>query len=432
MLKKLLGTSGTRVFSAIVSFLILLLATNKLGREAWGIAAFVVVDASVILLLVEMLAGSGLVYFTPRKSIRTLLKVAYTWIFAMLLIAYFLFQLLALFPSIYTEIIPEGYAFDILVVVLLNALHFVNLNVLLGKGKVKQYNILFFVQFATQLLAMLFFIYVFDMHDAHAFIYALYAGFLAPMLPGWIFLYGFAKKEQKKDKFFETFKESFRFGVVIQLSSLVSIINRRLSLFIINKYNGIGSVGVYNSGVQITEGLKLIAQSIALVQFSSISNSNSRSYAVRLTVQLMKLAMILTALALLVLILIPRSVFEFVFSKDFGEIKLVIVALAPAVLCIAANSIFSHFFSGINKPRHNLIGSIIGLLVTIPAALLLIPNYGFVGAGLTTSITFFAVILYQWILFRKMTQTRIIDLIPNKSDWKLLVLLIQQMLRKTK
>ncbi|MDR0968948.1 MAG: polysaccharide biosynthesis C-terminal domain-containing protein [Lentimicrobiaceae bacterium] len=430
MLKKLLGTSGTRVFSAIVSFLILLLATNKLGKEAWGIAAFVVVDASVILLLVEMLAGSGLVYFTPRKSIRTLLKVAYTWIFVMVLVAYFLFQLLALFPSIYTEIIPEGYACDILVVVLLNALHFVNLNVLLGKGKVKQYNILFFVQFATQLLAMLFFIYVLDMHDAYAFIYALYTSFLAPMLPGLVFLYGFVKKEQKKDKFFETFKESIRFGVVIQLSSLVSIINRRLSLFIINKYNGIGSVGVYNSGVQITEGLKLIAQSIALVQFSSISNSNSHSYAVRLTVQLMKLATILTALALLVLISVPRSVFEFVFSKDFGEIKLVIVTLAPAVLCIAANNIFSHFFSGINKPQHNLIGSIIGFFVTIPAALLLIPNYGFIGAGLTTSITFFAVIVYQWVVFRKMTQTRFVDLIPDKSDWKLLVLLSKQMLRK--
>lgn len=432
MLKKLLGTSGTRVFSAIVSFLILLLATNELGKEAWGIAAFVVVDASVILLLVEMLAGSGLVYFTPRKSIRTLLKVSYAWIFLMLLATYFLFRLLALFPVIYAEIIPEGYAFEILGIVLLNSLHFVNLNVLLGKGKVKQYNLLFFVQFATQILAMLFFVYVLDMHDANAYIYALYAGFLIPMLPGWILLYGFAKKEQKQDRFFETFKESFRFGVVIQLSSLISIVNRRLSLFIINKYNGIGSVGVYNSGVQLTEGLKLIAQSIALVQFSSISNSNSRSYAVRLTVQMMKLAVILTALALLVLALIPRSVFEFVFSKDFGEIKLIILALAPAVLCIAANNIFAHFFSGINKPRHNLIGSLIGLFVTVPAALLLIPPYGFVGAGLTTSITFFAIVVYQWIVFRKMTQIRFVNFIPNQSDWKLLVLLLKQIFRKKK
>lgn len=421
MLKKLLGTSGTRMLNALTGFLTLWLATNELGREAWGIAAFVVVDAAFILLISDLMAGSVLIYFAPRKSVRTLLKIAYPSIAIVIFCSFLFFEGLSFFPNVYTKIIPEGYTFEILALALLNALHFVNLNILLGKEKIFQFNMLFLTQFVTQILSMAFFIYVLDIHDAHAFIYSQFIGFVVPVIPGFCMLIPFLLKEAQKDDLRTTLHEFFKFGLMIQLSSFVSIINRRLSYFVIRKYNDMGSVGVYNSGVQITEGLKLIAQSIAQIQFSSISNSNSKEYAAQLSIKLMKLAVILTTLALSVLALIPQNVFEYVFSREFGDMKLVILTLSPGIICLAANNIFCHYFSGINKPKHNLYASIVGLLVTIPSTLILIPLYGFVGAGISTSLTYFSSVVYQWIVFKKMTSTHFIDLIPNKLDWQILV-----------
>lgn len=429
MLKKLIGTSGTRMLNALTGFLTLWLATNELGREAWGIAAFVVVDAAFILLISDLLAGSVLIYFAPRKSIITLLKIAYPCIATVIFLSYLFFEGLSFFPSIHSKIIPEGYTFEILAVALLNALHFVNLNILLGKGKIFQFNILFLIQFVTQISSMVFYIYVLDIHDAHAFIYSQFTGFIVPIIPGICMLIPFIRKETQKDNLRITIREFFQFGLMIQLSSFVSIINRRLSFFVIKKYNDIGSVGVYNSGVQVTEGLKLIAQSIAQVQFSSISNSNSREYAANLSIQLMKLAVILTAIALSILALIPQSVFEYVFSREFGEMKLVILTLSPGIVCLAANNIFCHYFSGINKPKHNLYASIVGLLVTIPSTLILIPLYGFVGAGISTSLTYFSSVIYQWIVFKKMTSTSFRDLIPNKLDWQILITATKKLLK---
>ena len=68
MIKKIFGTFGTQALNAICNFVTLWFGTHYLGPEAWGIGGIVLLDVSILLIGVEFLAGSGLIYFTPRKS----------------------------------------------------------------------------------------------------------------------------------------------------------------------------------------------------------------------------------------------------------------------------------------------------------------------------------------------------------------------------
>ena len=88
---------------------------------------------------------------------------------------------------------------------------------------------------------------------------------------------------------------------------------------------------------------------------------------------------------------------------------------------MAANMIFSHYFSGVNLPKHNLYGSLVGLLVTIPSIFILIPKYGIIGAGASVSLTYLATIIYQWRVFKKETKVRTIQLLPTLNDFKTLI-----------
>ena len=81
MIKKIFGTFGTRLLNALVGFVTLWFGTNFLGKEAWGIGATVLVDVSLLLIAVELLSGSGLIYFTPRKSFSTIYRLSHAWIF---------------------------------------------------------------------------------------------------------------------------------------------------------------------------------------------------------------------------------------------------------------------------------------------------------------------------------------------------------------
>ena len=294
------------------------------------------------------------------------------------------------------------------------------MNVLLGKERVGTQNVLFIIQFMTQLISMILYIFVFDIRNADAFVYSLITGYATVNICGFICILPYFN-DNKNEKLIPTAKEMFNFGSMIQLSTLVTMINRRISYFVIKRFFGMSEVGVYTSGTQVSEATKLIGNSIALVQFSSISNMDDKKKAADLTVTFLKLAVILTALCMLFICLIPKSIYAWIFTPEFAETKDVLVSLSPGMVFMAANMIFSHYFSGVNLPKHNLYGSIVGLLVTIPSIYLLIPKYGIIGAGISVSLTYLATIIYQWIIFKKETKVKTIQLLPTLNDFKTLV-----------
>lgn len=440
MLKKIFGTFGTRVLNAICNFITLWFGTHYLGAEAWGIGGIVILDVSILLIGVEFLAGSGLIYFTPRKSYRTLFKISYIWSALIVAIYALLFYLCSFIPSGFAhhftkffgesaEFIPQGYQGLVLLLVFVYSLHNFNLTTLLGKERVGTNNILFIIQFMTQMCSMLFYIFVLDIRNANAFVYSFLTGYTVAYLCGLTQTLPYLK-EKGADSMRETIKEMFKFGSIIQLSTLVSMLNRRLSFLIIKGFWGDAKVGVYNAATQVSEAPKMIGQSIAMVQFSKISNLTDNELAAKITVQLLKTAMVLTAICMFVICVIPTSVYSWLFTADFAEMRIVMIALAPGVVFMAAHTVFCHYFSGVNMPKHNLYAALVGLAVTIPSLYLLIPPFGMVGAGISASLTNLALIIYQWIVFKRINNISEKELLVTKEDVKMLVSEIKSLIIK--
>jgi len=440
MIKKIFGTFGTRVLNAICNFITLWFGTHYLGAEAWGIGGIVILDVSILLIGVEFLAGSGLIYFTPRKSYRTLFKISYIWSALIVAVYALLFYLCSFIPSGFAhhftkffgesaEFIPQGYQGLVLLLVFVYSLHNFNLTTLLGKERVGTNNILFIIQFMTQMCSMLFYIFVLDIRNANAFVYSFLTGYTVAYLCGLTQTLPYLK-EKGADSMRETIKEMFKFGSIIQLSTLVSMLNRRLSFLIIKGFWGDAKVGVYNAATQVSEAPKMIGQSIAMVQFSKISNLTDNELAAKITVQLLKTAMVLTAICMFVICVIPTSVYSWLFTADFAEMRIVMIALAPGVVFMAAHTVFCHYFSGVNMPKHNLYAALVGLAVTIPSLYLLIPPFGMLGAGISASLTNLALIIYQWIVFKRINKISAKELLVTKEDVKMLLGEIKVILNK--
>lgn len=427
MLKKILGTSATRIFNAAANFFLLWLATNYLGSAAWGLSGIILLDISLILLVADM-AGNAIVYFTPRRKVSSLLVISMAWSVMVVIALGLLFIVLQSFPDFFSIIVPNGYAVHILVLVLIASFNGFIINILLGKGNILVFNSLFVVQMVAMLLAMSYFIFVLNQRDETAFVGALYVSYLITLLLGIILIINVLRIDSDKEK--ATLKEMLHFGLMTQLSSITHLLNKRLGFYFIRNISGFGAVGVYHSGTQVTEGLRIIGQSIALVQMSAISNSNDKQYAKTLTLQLLKLSVLLTFFGVLMIAFIPSSFFSRFFGKEFGDIKTVFIYLSPGVIALSANAIFSHFFSGTGIPKYNFYASIVGLLVIIPAVILLVPAFGIEGAAGATSLAYLAAVAYQWIVFQSRTQTKFRDLFLNHEDLKFIRLMLQKVKRK--
>ena len=416
MFKKILGTGMTRVMNLIVGFITMMMGTKVLGSAEWGIGFTVLTDVTFLLIGIEFLAGSGLVYFTPRKKLSTLMLISYSWIAIVMVFYGLLFYVLSFYPRISDRIVPKGYELITLLLTLVYSFHNFNLNVFLGKEKVGTFNWIFLLQIVVQVCSMALFIFVFHIHDAHAFVYSLLCGYSVAFVVG-LFIMLPMLQSDGHDPILLTAKEMFRYGYVIQLSTLVSTLNRRMSIYLLRQHCTEESVGVYGAGSQVGEGVKVFGLSISMVQFSKLSNLNDEQKIINLTIKFLKITVVLTLAALVFIACLPVGFFEWLFSDEFGQVKEIILLMSPGLLFLSAQMIFSHYFSGTGVPKYNLYASLVGLAVTIPSTFLLIPYKGIEGAAIAFSCTYTAIMLYQWFTFKKLTGVKVKDLLLTKEDW---------------
>jgi O-antigen/teichoic acid export membrane protein len=55
--------------------------------------------------------------------------------------------------------------------------------------------------------------------------------------------------------------------------------------------------------------------------------------------------------------------------------------------------------------------------VTVPCTFIMIPVWGIIGAAISFSCTYTAIMLYQWFKFKKITGVSTRDLLLTKEDW---------------
>ena len=417
MFKKILGTGAAKAVNVLTQLATLIMGTRFLGAAEWGKAFIAQTDITFLLIGIELIAGSGLVYFTPRKKLATLMKISYGWIVIVMLAYLLLFSILHLFPGFYHTIVPEGYAWLVLLMTFIYSLHEFNLNHYLGKEKVATYNWLFLIQILSQVSMMAVLIFVLNIRTAKALLYSQLSGYSLATLVGWVLLFPTLRKEGK-EPLKSCFKELFHYGAFMQLSTLVSTLNKRLSLYLLKTNCSEQQIGVYALGTQVTEGVNIIGQSIGLVEFSTLSNTEQKQRASVLTMRFMKLSVLLTFTALLIICLLPTALYEWLFSGEFASIRPVILLMSPGIVFFSAHTVLFNYFSGTGKPKYNLYASLIGLSVTLISAFILIPALGILGAAITTTLTYTALFVYQWIVFHKQTKCRLYQLIPNREDWE--------------
>jgi O-antigen/teichoic acid export membrane protein len=417
MIRNILSTTATRILNAIVNLIILIILTNEVGSDGFGIITIVLVALTVIQLIIDLLAGSTIIYFSSRVDTIKLLVPSYLWIIIVVTLSWQFFLVLNYyFPELYSLIIPGDYASDILLLSILNAIMLTHYNILLGKKRIGVYNYIFTIQILTLLLSLIYIIFILKEKTIDSWILSLYFSYGIGAILGTASVFSKIKSLNLNGTN-TVIRDVLKFGIITQMANILHIGNKRLSIYFIKLFTGLSAVGVYGAGTQLTEGLRLIGQSISLVQFSEISNTNDKDFAIRITIKLMKFSVTLTILAVGVLLVIPTHIYEHIFGSDFNNLKLVIIALAPGVIALSANTIFSHYFGGLGRPVISLWGNLVGFIITIALAILLIPSLGFLGAACTASASYTSTVIYQYYIFRKETGTVLKQWVPNKSDF---------------
>ncbi len=420
MFRKIVGTILTRFLAAIFMLTIVVLNARYLGAEKVGVISLIILAVTIVQMVNNFIGGGALIYLVPRTPLLKLFVPSYIWgVFASIGCAAILYV---------TDSIPEGYFIDVMILSTIHSLFTVNTMILLGQERIRAINILTVAQI-TSLIVVLLVFYIFTTNrEVMVYVYAMYVSYII------MFLFSFALittrlKRSDLSGMKQVIREILTFGSWAQTANIFQLFNYRLSFYFIEHMINKAALGVYSTGVQLSEGVWIIPRSISMVQLSRISNERRWDYAVKVTLVFSKVGVIVSTLIVGLIMLLPASFFVFVFGPEFSGVKPVIVSLAIGIISLSFSILLSAFFSGMGKPMHSAIASGIGLVFTIVFSLWLIPIYGIIGAGIAASCSYTSATLYQLITFVVLSGVKARDFLPRKEEFRLLVQEIKKAVR---
>jgi O-antigen/teichoic acid export membrane protein len=412
LFKKIAGTVFARLLNALLGFAIVMVAARAFGAEGYGTIVLVILGITFIQLVNNFIGGPALVYLVPRQDVFNLFVLSYIWA---IIVAVTGTQLLH-----YFAMIPSEYRRETLVLSMISNWASVNMMILIGREKIKFFNIFSVLQTVLIFSGIMIFVKAFGYTSVDYYIYALFIAYLTTFFVSLAAIHRFIVFSNI-NKIHKPLRSIIHYGGLMQIASLIQFFNYRLSYYLLQIFYDKSALGKFAVGVQLAEGMWLISKSVALVQYSRISNEpDNLAYAKRITLLFLKFTFLATLLMLAVLIALPQSVFLYVFGADFTHIKPVILALSPGILTLASSHIFSHYFSGTGKPQHNTISSAMGFVVVLLAGLLLIPGMGLTGAGIATSLSYITIFLYQIYWFKKLSGSLYKELLISADDIKMI------------
>lgn len=405
MLKAISGTIAARIITTALGLLVSVIAGHRLGIAGLGVIGLVVLGITLVRLGMDLVGGSALVYLVPRVALGRLLLPCYAWTLVAAGIGYGVLHTFGL--------VPQGYAGDVATLAFLQGIHGIHLNVLIGQQRIRANNIIGVVQ-AVVLVAAFAWLTRTPGADAHAFVAASYLSFSTALVLGIFAMRKNVPVHAEAPK--HILRLLIRQGAYVQWANAMQLLNYRLAYWLIEKFKGTAALGIYTVANQLAEGAWLVPKSLALVLYSRISNIEGKEGQRLLTLSFLKLSMACATAVVAVLLLLPSTMFQWLFGPEVEGITPLIALLAPGILGMAASQAFSHFFSGTARNVHNVIGSGLGLAATVSAGLTLIPAYGLQGAAISATLAYCCNALYQTVAFMRITGSSFKDLWPNAAD----------------
>lgn len=410
MLSEILNTMWTKIASAVIALLILILTTQFLGADGRGLVSLIYSSIGIIGIFAGFVGGPAVIYLAAKKNIQYLILPIYSWTFFIAILGAGVLWILRLVPNIY-----------ILPIAILSVTAFIfmmNLYLLVGHRKVLVNNNIYLFQWIANLLVLGCFFIVLNQPHVEYVVIALFISNIC----GLTLTFNELKKIADPAPFqwseeIEVIRSLVSFSFYAQAALVMYYLYFRLGIFLLNTYSGLFATGIYSVGVNIAEFILLASQSIALVAYSRISNTTDREYCKNITIRLAKIGFFLTLGITILIILLPSWIYTLIFGKDFVAVPGIIMCMGPGIVAFGLSIIILNYFSGIGKYKVTVVAAGLGLCVNIVFCYLLIPVFGMYGAGFAASLSYIIMSAALLGFFIRETGTKINEFYFCKADY---------------
>ncbi len=211
-------------------------------------------------------------------------------------------------------------------------------------------------------------------------------------------------------------KQFLTFGSITSLATFVGFFNYRIDQLLVAALDGAAGAGVYASAIAIAEGVWLFSSPVAVASFARIG-SYSRSDAARLAARTVRhTLLVVTSASILVFILAPWLISGLYGSRYEGATGSLRVLCIGTAFWAPASLLSTYFSVQLGRPVIPLVLASISCALNTVLSILLIPQFGYVGAAWATTISYGLTILVTVTLFLRLSDAKFSDLWRIRRD----------------
>jgi O-antigen/teichoic acid export membrane protein len=188
-----------------------------------------------------------------------------------------------------------------------------------------------------------------------------------------------------------------RFIATIGATNLVSLLNYRVGLFVVERVLGLSATGVYSIAVVVAELLWFVSGSLTQAVYGRIGTPD-RAQAAAMTVRALQLGVAALLLMAPLLWLAATVLVPWVLGAAYADSLGVMAVLLPGVLLFGGASALSAYFTNhAGTPRVPAQVAALSLGLNALLSTVLVPQLGMTGAALAASVAYgSSVLVLAW------------------------------------
>lgn len=209
-----------------------------------------------------------------------------------------------------------------------------------------------------------------------------------------------------------------KLGVVFALSFLMIQLNYRVDILLLQWMADAKEVGLYSLGVSIAELLWQIPLAVSVVVMTRSANTTDITLMSTNTARLLRLSLLAGVALSFIVYFISPVIIPLVWPAYTASIG-VVQTILPGIVILIVFRILSGQLSGMGKPNVALKALAPSLVMNVVLNYFLIPLYGGIGAAIATNISYFTGTLIYVILYCRITGITMVTLFSfSAADFK--------------
>lgn len=414
-----------QVVSILIQLVTITIIARTLGVEGNGQYAIAMLLPIFLATLLSMGINSSNIYYIGNKEHNTVEVYTNSWLIAVgvvalgLLIGFIVVEFYSqkLFPNVTQDILylslaifPFSFLYSFLLSFIQAKENFTTFNIASLSNAIILFIMIMSLCFLEQIVLKT------------VIISAIFSS-LVSMIITWFFV--------KREKFvfhISTFSKviSYKllsYGIRSHASNIVTFVNYRADIFLLNVLANPVAVGLYYVGVQIVERLWIVSSAMSTVLFPRfVALKEDHEARNEVVAKSFRIVVLLTLFASVLLIAFGYLFIKILFGMEYLDAYYIILALLPGVILGAGSRILANAIAAKGKPEYNMYTSIVAMVINIILNIVLIPFYSFLGAAIATSIAYSLNTVMRIGLYKKVENDfSLKKLIISQTDIKYLI-----------